>query len=77
MVWNFDSISDCYLLGYVFIDLIIRVFASGPGNKGSFSGRIIPKIQKMGLDISLLKTHHKVRFEGKVELSREKSSILP
>ena len=34
-----------------------------------------PKTQKMLLDTSLLNTHHyKVRFQGKVEQSRERSS---
>ena len=42
-----------------------RVFANGP-------------TQKMVLDISLLNTqHYKVRFKGKVEQSRERSSAPP
>ena len=44
------------------------VFANGPGNRGSTPGRIIPKTQKMVLDISLLNTpHYKVRIKGRVE----------
>ena len=36
------------------------------------------KTQKVVLDTSLLNTqHYKVRFKGKVEQSREKSSALP
>ena len=55
-----------------------RVFASGPGDQGSVSGRVIPKTQKMVLDAALLETkHYKVGIKGKVEQSREWSSALP
>ena len=48
------------------------MFANGPGDLGSISGRVIPKTQKMVLDASLLNTqHYKVRIKGKVEPSRE------
>ena len=50
-----------------------RVFANGPGGRGS-----IPKTQKMGLDASLLSTqNYKIRIKGKVEQSNKKSSVLP
>ena len=55
-----------------------RVFANGPGDQGSISGRVIPKTQKMVLDPTLLNTQqYKVRIKGKVEQSRELSSALP
>ena len=55
-----------------------RVFAKGPGDQGSIPGWVIPKTYKMVLDTSLLNTqHYKVRIKGKVEQSRERSSILP
>ena len=55
-----------------------RVFGKGPGDLGSIPGRIIPKTLKMVLDTSLLNTQqYKVRIEGKVEQSREKSSTFP
>ena len=45
---------------------------------GSIPGRVIPKTLKMELDTSLLYTQqYKVRIEGKVEQSRERSSSLP
>ena len=51
------------------------VFANGPGDLGSIPGRVIPKTLKMVLDTSLLNTQqYKVRIEGKVEQSRERSS---
>ena len=54
------------------IGLAVRVFAIRPGDLGSFPGRVIPKIQKMVLDASLLNTqHYKIRIKGKVEQSRE------
>ena len=58
--------------------MMVRVFASGPGDQPSITGRVILKTQKMVLDASLLNTqHYKVRIKGKVEQSREKSSALP
>ena len=49
-----------------------------PGDRGSISGRVIPKTQKMVLDVTLLNTrHYKVRIKGQVEQSRERSSALP
>ncbi len=54
------------------IGLAVRVFANGPGDLGSITGRVIPKTQKMVLDASLLNTqHYKVRIKSKVEQSRE------
>ena len=55
-----------------------KVFANDPGDLGSILSRIIPKTLKMVLDISLLNAQqYKVRIEGKVEQSRERSSTLP
>ena len=60
------------------IGILVRVFANGPGDLGSISGRVIPKTLKMVLDASLLNTqYYKVRIKGKVEKSRERSSTLP
>ena len=57
---------------------MVRVFAYGPGDLVSILGRVIPKTLKMVLDASLLNTqNYKVRIEGKVEQSRERSSALP
>ena len=50
-----------------------RVFANGPGGRGSIPGRVIPKTQKMVLDAAL---HDKVRIKGKVEQSKEWSIAL-
>ena len=44
----------------------------------SIPGQIIPKTKKIILDMSLLNTqHYKVHIKGKVELSLEKSNVLP
>ena len=59
-------------------DMMVRVFANGPGDLGSTSSRVIPKTQKMVLDASLLNTQqYKVGIKGKVEQSSEWSSALP
>ncbi len=50
------------------ICIMVRVFANGPGDLGSIPARVIPKTQKIVLDVSLLNTqHYKVRIKGKVE----------
>ena len=60
------------------IGLMSRVFTNGSGDRGSILGQVIPKTQKMVLDAALLGTqHYKVRIKGKVEQSREWSSIIP
>ena len=62
----------------VFFWLESRVFVNDPGDLGSISGRIITKTLKMVLDTSLFNTQqYKVRIEGKVEQSRERSSGIP
>ena len=35
-----------------------RMFANGPGDQGLIPGQVIPKTQKMVLDVTLLNTHH-------------------
>ena len=59
------------------IGIMVRVFASGPGNLVSILGWVIPKTQKMVLDATLLNIqYYKVRIKGKEEQSRERSSAL-
>ena len=54
-----------------------RVFTNGLGDLGSIRGRIIQNNLKMLLDTSLLNTqNYKVRIKGKVEQSRETSSVV-
>ena len=51
---------------YLTISIMISVFTNGLGDQGSISGRVIPKTQKMVLDVSLLNTQHfKVWIKGK------------
>ena len=50
----------------------IRLIANVPGDQGSNPGRVIPKIQKMVLDTSLLHTQHcKGQINGKWSNSRK------
>ena len=54
-----------------------RVLANGPGDLDSIPDHVIPKTLKVVLDTSLLNTQqYKIRIEGKVEQSRERSSAL-
>ena len=63
---------------FIDIDLMSRVFTSGPGDRGSVQGRVIPKTQKMVYDATLLNTkHYKVRIIGKMEQSRKLRGALP
>ena len=71
-------ISMVIQVAFLFIGLMGRVFASGPGDLGSIAGRVIPKTQKMVLDAVLLNNqHYKEKIKGKMEQSREWSSALP
>ena len=64
-----------FSVGY--IGIMISVFANGLGDQDSIPGWVIPKTQKMVLGTALLTTQHcKVQIKGKVEQSRERSSIL-
>ena len=57
---------------------MVRVSANGPGGLGSISDLVMPNTQKIVLDTSLLNSqHYKVGIKGKVEQSRERSSVLP
>ena len=63
---------------YILWSLVSKVFANGPGDLGSIPGRIIPKTLKMVLDTPLINTQkYELRIKGKVEQSRERSSVLP
>ena len=45
---------------------VVRVFANGPGDRGSIPVRVIPKTLKMVIDTSLLNTQkYKVRIKDK------------
>ena len=56
---------------------MVGEFTKGPRNPASIPGRVIPKTQKMFLVAILLNSqHYKVRIKGKVEQSRERSSVL-
>ena len=71
-----NTIMPCYF--HWLIGLVGSVFTNGPTDLGSIPGRVIPKTLTMVLDTSLLNTQpYKVRIEGKVEQSRERSSTLP
>ena len=60
------------------ISLVGRVFANGLGDLGSIPDSVIPKTLKMVLGTSLLNTQqYKVRINGKMEQSWERSNALP
>ena len=59
------------------IGLMGRMFVNSPGDRGSIIDHVIPKTLIMVFDTSLLSTkQYKVRIKGKVEQSRERSSVL-
>ena len=66
-----------YIYTHQAIGLMSRMFANDPEDHDSIPGRVIPKTQKMVLDVTLLNTqHYKVRIKGKVPQSQEWSSAL-
>ena len=57
--------------------LMSKVFAIGPGDRGSIPGGVIPKIKKMVLDTNLFNTqHYRAMIKGKVEQPRERCCAL-
>ena len=45
--------------------MIVRVFASGPGDLGSIPGRVLPKTQKWFLEPPCLTQHYKVQTKSR------------
>ena len=73
---------DIYIYGYKLggcvIGLVVRLFAKGPGDRGSIPARVMPKNQKMVLVASLLYTqYYQVWSNGKVGQSKERSCTHP
>ena len=80
-MFTWKRYKSIYLLSYGLnnaIDIMVRVFANGPGDLSSIPGGAILKTQKMVLDAPLLPIqHYKVQIKGKVGQSWEMSSTLP
>ena len=78
-IWAHFIQWTCILVNFISpIGLMSAVFANGPGDWGSISGRVIPKTQKMVLDAAFLSPqHYKVRIKGKVAQSWEWSKCPP
>ena len=56
--------------------LMSWMFTHGSGDWGSIPGRVIPKTQKMVLDIALLNTqHYKVWIKGKIQGMEKRSPL--
>ena len=66
-----------YIYIYIYIvsienQLMSRVFANGPEDRGSIPGRVMQKTQNILLDAALLNTqHYIVNIKGKVKQSRK------
>ena len=72
------SVLDSNNQNHLTMGLLSRVFANGARDRSSIPCRVIPKTQKMVLDVALLNTqYYKVRIKSKVVQSRERSSGLP
>ena len=71
-IYSFWRKMNTYMIVSRAIGLMNRVFANGPGDLSSVSGRVIPKTQKLVLNAALLNTkHYTVSIKGKMEQSRE------
>ena len=64
---TFERIAFYYF--YRAIGLMSRVFANGSGDRGSISGRVIPKTRQMVLYVAL---HYKIRIKGSGEIRGKK-----
>ena len=68
----------CWYFMHMYFGLMSRVFANGPGDRGSIQCRVISKTQKMVLAAAVLNTqHYKVRIKCKVEQFRERVASSP
>ena len=77
-IYGLNRTNGIFMLNWILIGQVGRVFAKSPGDLASIPGRVIPKTLKMVLDTSLLNTQqYKVRIKDKVEQSWERSSTLP
>ena len=57
--------------------MVVRVFANDPGGLVSILDRVLPKTQKMVLDVSLFNTlHYEVQIKGKEEQFREMNNAI-
>ena len=61
---------------YVPINIIVRVFTNGPGDRVSIPGQVISKTQKMVLDASLLNTQV-LRYGSRVKWSNPGKGEVP
>ena len=60
------------------VGIMVKVFTNGLGDQGSIPGWVIPKVQKMVLDTSLLNTqHYKVRIKDKWRSPRKGVALSP
>ena len=50
LIFSFIFLFLSFSILFEYIRLISRVFANGPGDRGSIPGRVIPKTQKIVLD---------------------------
>ena len=67
-----------YIYIYQPIGIMVRVFASGPGDQGLIPGWVIPKTQIMILDTSLLNTqYYKVWIKGKSSNPKKRVAASP
>ena len=54
-----------FIMGWS-IGIMFRMSANSPKDRGSITGQVIPKTQKVGLDASLFNTeHYKMWIKGK------------
>ena len=60
----------------VFIGIMVRVLANGPGDQGSIPGRVMPKTLKMVLDAALLNTQY-YKVWVKIKWSNSGKGVAP
>ena len=70
--------SFSWIILFLFMIAFVGTFTEDLGDWGSIPGWVIPKTQKMILDVSLLNSqHYKVQIKGKVKQFREGSGTAP
>ena len=61
------------IFSYIYINLVGRAFANGPGDRVRSLVESYQRLKTMVFDVAMLNTqHYKVQIKGKVEQSKEK-----
>ena len=65
-----------YAADEIYIAIMVRVFANGPGDNGSIPCRVVPKTQKIALHATLLNTSI-IMYGSRIKWSNPGKGVVP